>query len=267
MASRLPELPLVRVPPLKLALAVWWRHLLVWRRLIWPSMASNVANPLLLLFAFGFGLGAVIDTLAGVSYLAFVVPGMMAYTAMFAASFESTVSAYARFHMQRTWDAMLATPMSLTELLVGELLWAVTKAMVATLCVLVIAWAWGGVPSLLGALIALPLLALAAACFAAVGLAATAFARSWEFFSYFFTFWITPMFMFSGVFFEIERLPAVVQLLAWFLPMTHLIAILRPLTTGTPLGAIVLLHLVFIVLIGIAAFGLARRRFAERLFD
>jgi lipooligosaccharide transport system permease protein len=69
------------------------------------------------------------------------------------------------------------------------------------------------------------------------------------------------------VFFEIERLPAVVQLLAWFLPMTHLIAILRPLTTGTPLGAIVLLHLVFIVLIGIAAFGLARRRFAERLFD
>jgi lipooligosaccharide transport system permease protein len=135
------------------------------------------------------------------------------------------------------------------------------------LCVLVIAWAWGGVPSLLGALIGLPLLALAAACFAAVGLAATAFARSWEFFSYFFTFWITPMFMFSGVFFEIERLPAVVQLLAWFLPMTHLIAILRPLTTGTPLGAIVLLHLVFIVLIGVAAFGLARRRFAERLFD
>src|SRR5918992_5543702 len=104
--------------------AVCRRQYLVWRKIIWPSLSTNVANPILLLFAFGFGLGAVIDDMGGLSYLAFVVPGMMAYSAMFAASFETTIGSYARFNMQRTWDAVLATPVRLTELLLGELLWA-----------------------------------------------------------------------------------------------------------------------------------------------
>src|SRR5918992_5104110 len=105
-------------------LAVCWRQYLVWRRIIWPSLSTNVANPVLFLFAFGFGLGAVIDAMGGLSYLAYVVPGMMAYSAMFAASFETTVGSYSRFMLQKTWDAVLATPVRLTELLLGELLWA-----------------------------------------------------------------------------------------------------------------------------------------------
>ena len=124
--------------------AVWFRNLLTWRRLFWPSMATNVANPLIFLFAFGFGLGAVIETIDGISYLAFVVPGMMAYSAMFAASFEASVSAYARFSMQRTWDAILSSPVRLVELLTGELLWCASKAMLAALTVLVVGGIWGG---------------------------------------------------------------------------------------------------------------------------
>jgi lipooligosaccharide transport system permease protein len=250
------------------ALAVWWRHVLVWQRLFWASISTNVFEPLLFLFAFGYGLGAIIGTLGDLPYLVFILPGMMAYSAMFAASFESTLSAYARFRMQRTWDAMLATPLSLTEVLLGEALWATTKAMISSLCVLLVGWLWGGIPSAGGALLAIPVLALGAACFAAVGLAATAHARSWDFFNYVFTFWVTPMFIFSGVFFEISRFPDAIEALSWILPMTHLVAVVRPLTAGLPLGAPAALgHIAYLVVLALVAFALARYRLGRRMFD
>lgn len=248
--------------------AVWRRHVLVWRKLLWPSMASNIANPVLILFAFGFGLGAVIDQLEGVAYLAFVLPGMMAYSAMFSVSFESTISAYARFQMQRTWDAVLATPVGLRELLLGELLWSVTKGMIATVSVLVVGWLWGGVISTPGALLGLFAVLLGSFCFGACGLLATAYAKSWELFNYFFTFWVTPMFVFSGVFFEVDRFPDFIQWAVWFFPMTHLIEVVRPLTLDQPLAlGNVLLHIAYMVVMTVVAFELAYRKFARRLFD
>ena len=81
------------------SLAVTRRQYLVWRKVIWSSLTTNVANPILFLFAFGFGLGAVVDRMAGLGYLAFVVPGMMAYSAMFAASFETTIGSFARLRL------------------------------------------------------------------------------------------------------------------------------------------------------------------------
>jgi lipooligosaccharide transport system permease protein len=250
------------------SLAVSRRQYLVWRKIIWSSLATNVANPLLFLFAFGFGLGAVIDDMGGLSYLAFVVPGMMAYSAMFAASFETTVGAFARFNMQRTWDAVLATPVGLGELLLGELLWAACKAMISAICVLMVGAAWGGVGSLGGALASLPIIFIASCGFAACGLAATAHAKSWEFFSYFFTFWITPMFIFSGVFFSVDRFPSLVQPIAWVLPMTHLIQLVRPLTAGQSLELTPLvLHLGYLVVLAVVALVLAYRRLKGRMFD
>ena len=250
------------------ALAVWRRHVLVWRQLFWPSMASNVFEPLLFLFAFGFGLGAIVGKLGELPYLVFIVPGVMAYSAMFAASFESTISAYSRFQMQKTWDAQLATPLTLTDVLMGELLWATTKAMIASSCVLVVGWLWGGIPSLAGALMGVPVLALAAFCFGAVGICATAFARNWDFYNYFFTFWVTPMFIFSGVFFEVERFPPLVQGLAWVLPMTHLVAVLRPLTVGVGIETLPAIgHILYLGLMALAAFTAARWRAGQRLFD
>jgi lipooligosaccharide transport system permease protein len=250
------------------SLAVCRRQYLVWRNVIWSSMTTNVVSPLLFLYAFGFGLGAVIDDMGGLSYLAFVVPGMMAYSAMFAASFETTIGSYARFNMQRTWDAVLATPVSLVELLLGELLWAACKAMISTVCVLIIGALWGGVGSLGGALLSLPLIFIGSCSFAACGLAATAHARSWEFFSYFFTFWVTPMFIFSGVFFSVDRFPDYVEPVAWILPMTHLIELVRPLTAGQSVGpGALLLHLGYLIFLCALAFFLAWRRLKVRMFD
>ncbi|MCB1884903.1 MAG: ABC transporter permease [Geminicoccaceae bacterium] len=254
------------LPLNRFTLAVWRRNFLTWRRLFWSSMASNVANPLLFLFAFGYGLGAVVKEAEGIPYFDFILPGMMAHAALFSASFETTISAYARFELQKTWDAILATPLRLGELLAGELLWAASKAMLASLCVLAVGIAWGGVPSLWGALMGLPVVFVASLAFAAYGLFATAHAKNWEVFSYFFTFWVTPMLMLGGTFFAVDRFPGWVEALAWAFPMTHFIAVLRPLTTGhwpDPLAAA--LHLLFIAATGALALWLAKRRLTRRL--
>jgi lipooligosaccharide transport system permease protein len=250
------------------ALAVTRRQYLVWRKVIWSSLSTNVANPILFLFAFGFGLGAVVDRMAGLGYLAFVVPGMMAYSAMFAASFETTVGSFARFDFQKTWDATLATPVTLLELLLGEALWATCKAMISAICVLAVGALWGGVGSAGGALLSLPVILLGGFAFATCGLVATAYARSWEFFSYFFTFWITPMFVFSGVFFAVDRFPDYIEPIAWVLPMTHLIEVVRPLVAGQDLALLEALgHVAYVAALGAVAFVVAYRRLKARLFD
>lgn len=250
------------------AAAIWRRQYLVWRKLIWSSLATNVCNPLLFLFAFGFGLGAVMAEQEGVAYLAFVVPGMMCYTTMFVASFETTVSAFARYSLQRTWDAALATSVTLEEMLFGEALWAASKAMLSAGCVLAVGGLWGGVLSWPGAIAALPVLFLAALGFAAQGLLCTAFARGFDAFSYFFTFWTTPMFVFSGVFFSLDRFPPVVGTLAWALPMPHLLALVRPLTTGAglePLAAVG--HGLVLLAYLIVPFAVATAKIRTRMFD
>jgi lipooligosaccharide transport system permease protein len=250
------------------SLAVTRRQYLVWRKVIWSSVTTNIANPILFLFAFGFGLGAVVDRMAGLSYLAFVVPGMMAYSAMFAASFETTVGSFARFDFQKTWDATLATPVTLLELLLGEAFWATCKAMISAVCVLIVGVLWGGVASFGGALLSLTVLLLGGFAFATCGLAATAHAKSWEFFSYFFTFWVTPMFIFSGVFFGVDRFPDYIEPIAWVLPMTHLIEVVRPLVAGQDLGLFAALgHLAYVAALAIIAFIVAYRRLQARLFD
>ena len=248
--------------------AVTWRHYLVWRKLIWSALSINVFNPILFLFAFGFGMGQFIDSMEGVDYLDFVVPGMVAYSAMFAASFEATIGAFTRYFMIRNWDAVLATPVALRELLLGEAFWATCKAMFSGVCVLIVGFVWGGVPSLGGALLALVVVFVGAATFACCGLVATATAKGYEFFSYFFTFWVTPMFVFSGVFFSIERFPEAMQWAAWLLPMTHMVTLVRALFVGAPLDAgTVVLHLGYLIAMAAAAFWFAAYKVRQRMFD
>jgi lipooligosaccharide transport system permease protein len=250
------------------SVAVWWRHFLVWQKTIWSSLTLQMVNPVLYLFAFGFGLGAVIIDMGGLDYLSFVVPGMMAYSMMFTASFEATISAYSRLTMQQTWSAILATPVTLLELLLGENAWAITKGLLSAFGVVVVGYVWGGIGSLAGAFLSFLVLAVAGFAFSACGLAATAHARNWEFISYFMTFWVTPNFIFSGVFFSIDRFPNYVQALSWLLPTTHLIAIIRPLTSGQfldlPMAA---LHLAILMLLGVVMFWLAHRKLKARMFD
>ena len=219
--------------------AVWRRNWLVWKRLAIPSILGNLADPLIMLFGLGYGLGAMIGNLQGSSYFAFLAGGFVATSTMYAATFESLFSAYSRMQVQRTWEGIVNAPMTLDDVLAGEWAWAASKAVAAGGCMLIVVAALGyaGIVSAIAALPAVLLLGLA---FAALGLCINALASGYDFFSYYMTLALTPMMMLSGVFFPIERMPAAVQAAAKALPLYHGVAIVRPLLSGELASALAL---------------------------
>ena len=241
---------------------VWRRHFLVWRKLALPSILGNLADPLIMLFGLGYGLGAVMGEIGGTPYFAFLAAGFVASSTMYAATFETLFSAFSRMHVQKTWEAIVNAPMTLDDVLLGEWAWAVTKALAAGVCMLAVIALFGYAKSLL-ALAAIPAAVLIGLAFAGVGLCVNAIANGYDFFSYYMTLVLTPMMMLSGVFFPLDQLPHAVQVIAMALPLYHGVEIVRPLLLGT-LPAHVLLHVA--VLAGYAVVGfyiatvLTRRR-------
>jgi lipooligosaccharide transport system permease protein len=247
---------LYALPVLSLrAIAVWRRHFLVWRKLAIPSILGNLAEPLLVLFGLGYGLGAVIGTMEGTSYFAFLAGGFLASSTMYAATFESLYSAFSRMHVQRTWEAIVNAPMMLEDVLAGEWLWAATKAFAAGICMLVVVAVFGyaSFPLSLATLLVVALIGLA---FGALGLAINALASGYDFFSYYMTLVLTPMMMLSGVFFPVDKLPAAVQAACQALPLYHGVALVRPLLAGN-LPESALLHVAVLVGYALAGYYLA----------
>jgi lipooligosaccharide transport system permease protein len=221
------------LPALSLrSVAVWRRHFLVWRKLAVPSILGNLADPLIVLFGLGYGLGAALGEVGGsASYFGFLAGGFMASTTMYAATFESLFSAYSRMHVQKTWEAIVNAPMTLEDVLAGEWAWAATKALAAGACILLIVAVTGNAsfPLALGTI---PVVILIGLAFAALGLAVNALASGYDFFNYYMTLLLTPMMMLSGVFFPLERLPELVQAVARALPLHHGVELTRPLLAG-----------------------------------
>ncbi|MBA4255930.1 MAG: nodulation protein NodJ [Polaromonas sp.] len=250
----------------------WWpvfqRNLLVWRKLAIPSLVGNIAEPLMWLVAFGYGLGALVGQVSlgedKVPYILFLASGSICMSAMNAASFEALYSAFSRMHVQKTWDGILNAPVRLDDVVLAEMLWAAFKAVFTILAILGVMLALGisHSPKLL---LAVPVLALVGVTFASLALVFNALAKGYDFFTYYFTLFLTPTMFLSGVFFPLDQLPAAVQVLSQALPLTHAVALVRPLFLdqwpSTPL-----LHLG--VLVGYAGVGfwvalaLTRKRFA-----
>jgi lipooligosaccharide transport system permease protein len=210
---------------------VWRRNVLVWQRLAIPSILGNLADPLIMLFGLGYGLGAMIGNFQGTSYFAWLAAGFVATSTMYAASFEALYSAFSRMHVQRTWDAIVNAPVTLDDVLAGEYAWAATKALAAGGCMLIVVSIFG-YAKFPWAFAALPVIVLIGLTFAALGLAINALARGYDFFSYYMTLVLTPMMMLSGVFFPVARMPEAVQIAASILPLYHGVAIIRPLLSG-----------------------------------
>lgn len=243
--------------------AVWRRNFFVWRKLALPSLLGNLADPLIYLFGLGYGLGAYLPPIAGVPYLAFLATGTVAAATMNAASFEALYSAFARMQVQRTWEGILNAPVSLDDIVAGECLWAATKASFSGVAILFVIALLGYVESLL-AWLAIPVVFLVGLTFAALGLIATARAPSYDFFMYYFTLFITPMTLVSGVFFPADRLPSLVRTAAEGLPLAHAVALVRPLVFGHwPDEAVY--HLLFLAVTAAVAFVVALRLARRRL--
>ena len=244
------------------AVAVWRRNFLVWRKLAIPSMLGNLADPMIYMFGLGYGLGSMLPAVNGLPYIAFLAAGTLCASTMNAATFEALYSAFSRMHVQKTWEALMNAPLSLDDVVAGEWLWAASKSMLSGTAILIVITALGFVHSPL-ALWVLPMVFLTGLAFAAMGLIINALAPSYDFFMYYFTLVITPMMLLSGVFFPLDQLPPLAQVLAHCLPLTHAVAVVRPLINGE-VPADVLLHVG--VLAGIAAvafwiaLALTRRR-------
>ncbi len=243
-------------------IAVWLRNLRVWRKLMLPSLLGNFGEPLLYLLALGYGLGQFVGAIDEMPYRVFLASGIVCSAAMTGATFEALYSAYTRLTMQQTWAAMLAAPMNVDDVVLGEIVWAATKALINASAIVLVAALLGLVAGP-QALLVLPVILLAGLAFAGLAMIVTAIAPSYDFFLYYFTLIMTPMLLLSGVFFPLESLPAAVAMGAQWLPLAHVVMLVRPLMTGS-LPDAAILHLAVISGYAITTYwisaALARRR-------
>lgn len=220
----LPEFSLRFVP-------IWRRNFLVWKKLAVASVLGNIADPLITLIAFGYGLGSLLQNINGIPYIYYLASGSICMSIMMASSFEALYSAFSRMHVQRTWDALMNAPLSLDDVILAEMLWAATKALFSGIAIL-------GVMFILGiglhphTLVVLPLLFLIGMMFASIGLVVNAIAHGYDFFTYYFTLVLTPMIFLSGVYYPTTQLPAWLQAISQFLPLSAAVHLVRPLILG-----------------------------------
>ncbi len=248
---------------------VWQRDLDVyltnWRTEFLPPLTE----PILYVFAFGFGLGSLIHNVRyegrELTYLRFMAPGIVAVAIMFWSYFETTYSSFVRMYYQRTFDAILATPLLVEDVILGELLWGATKAVIACAIMLGILTALGLVSWPAG-LWVLPLSVVAGVMFSALGLVVTAVTKNISSFNLPMFLMIMPMFMFSGTFFPVSILPKWALALAWCLPLTHVSYLVRAAVLGWTRGPIVLSALyvmVFAVVLSALALKLMKKRLIQ----
>ena len=211
---------------------VFLRNLLVWRKLAIPSLVANIAEPLMWLVAFGYGMGALVGevNLDGqrVPYILFLASGSICMSAMNAATFEALYSAFSRMHVQKTWDGILNAPMRLSDVLLAEMLWAAFKALFTITAILGVMMGLGITHSW-KLLAAWPILLCVGITFSCIALIFNALAKGYDFFTYYFTLFLTPMMFLSGVFFPRDQLPDLVREVSAWLPLTQAIALVRPL--------------------------------------
>lgn len=210
---------------------IWYRDWEVFKKFAITNILPYFAEPLLFILALGYGLGLFVGQIGGVSYAQFLAPGILCSSAMFASSYECTYSTYVRMIFQKTFEAVLCTPVSIEDIVLGEVAWGATKSLISGTCIFIVIWALG-LARLESAVIIIPVVVLVGLMFASLSIFFTSIVPSMDAFNYYFTLLLSPMFLVSGVFFPIDQLPVVVKDLAWLLPLTHAVNVIRPAAMG-----------------------------------
>ncbi len=237
----------VRIPSLRGAYRVWQRNATIFRKHWKTIMLPNLFEPLLYLAALGLGLGAFIRAggIHGLTYYQYIAPGLLASNAMFAASFESTFNTFIRLKIGRVYEAIVATPVNAEDIVAGEYLWAGTRAALYGTGFLGVITALGFafspqalLISSFWALLIPPVLFLVGIMFSVMGTLFTSLISSIDLYSYYFTLVVTPLFLFSGIFFPVEDFPAPVPQIAWLTPLYHAVNVCRALASGPSLSVL-----------------------------
>jgi lipooligosaccharide transport system permease protein len=261
--------------PLANAWAMVWRarrlverNILVYRHQ-WIIIVSGAFEPVFYLLGIGLGLGAIIETVPladgrTAPYAAFVGPALVASAAMNGAVFETILNVFFKLNYAKTYEGVLATPMGIGEIAIGELLWALMRATLYAVIMFFLMLAMGLVLSPLGVLM-IPAALLVAAAFAAAGLAGTSYLRTVNDFDIPLGLIVMPMFLFSGTFFPIEGvLPDWLVTIISFTPLYHGIGLIRGLSTGI-VGVEQLVSLVYLVAFFAISLWIATRQMERKL--
>jgi lipooligosaccharide transport system permease protein len=201
------------------------------------SIVPPFLDPLFYLVGMGYGLGALVIKIEGMNYIQFIAPALIASVTMTAPFFENAIGSYVRLYYQKTFDAMISTPVSIEDVATGEILYGAMRALVQGTSILIVVFAFGLIKSPLALLI--PLFCIYAGFVnGAIALSYMTFIPAISYVDYFFTVVMTPMFIFAGTFFPITQLPIWAQKLAFFMPLYHIVNITRALCTGTNLVTI-----------------------------
>ncbi|MDH4123457.1 MAG: ABC transporter permease [Thermoplasmata archaeon] len=242
---------------------VWRRDARVFMKTYKVNFVPPALEPILYLLALGFGLGLFVSQIDGVSYPVFIAPALLAISMMNAAFFECTYSSFVRMYYQKTFDAIIATPLNLDEVIFGELLWGATKSTIYGSIVLVVITAFG-LASYPASLLIIPFSFLVGMLFSSIAMCFTALSPRIDSLNYPISLFITPMFLVSGTFFPISALPTIIQQFTYIgLPLVHVVDITRALTYGS-FDFDLLLNLLWIVvvtvIITIISINLMKRR-------
>jgi lipooligosaccharide transport system permease protein len=225
------------LPVPRFAAAIWLRNARVFSKLWRGALLPTFLDPFLYLLAMGFGLGTYVATINGISYKDFIAPGLIASAAMWSSAFETTYNVYFRINELRLYDNVLSTPLEVPDVVAGDLAWSATRSTVYGCVVLAVVSLFGLISSPWALLIP-PFVTLGGVCFSVIGYSFTTLIPRIDLYSYFFTLGVTPMFLFSGIFFPFNQLPDWVSVVAWFMPLYHLVEITRGLATDPNAAAI-----------------------------
>ncbi|MBL7061581.1 MAG: ABC transporter permease [Dehalococcoidia bacterium] len=246
-----------------------WRFIRVWQRNrdvffgLWHAEAPGfLAEPIIILLAMGLGLGAYVGLVDGQRYIEFIVPGLIAGYAMFSANFECTYGSFFRMEYQKTFDAIIATPLNIEDVTAGEIFWGATRSVLTGSVMLAVAAAFQLVHSPWALLI--PIICfLEGILFSAIALFFTSVVPSIYSFNYYYSLFITPMFFFSGVFFPLSSFPEIVQTLSWAVPLTPVVYITRAVIGGEfqpgLLGALALIVALTVLFFSMSLVTMRRR--------
>ncbi|MDX1386586.1 MAG: ABC transporter permease [bacterium] len=242
---------------------VWRRDMVVWKKNLLFYLLVNFVEPLIYLLAMGYGLGRFVGQLDGMTYVEFIAPAMLVFSVMNGTSFETTYGSYTRLKEQKTAQGIAMTPVSMGEVIGGEILWATTKALLTSSVIFLVLWIFDLMHSPM--ILLMPILMLVTGfLFASLGMLMTSLARTYDFFSYYYTLFISPMFVFSGTFFPLEPLPQWAQALAYCLPLTYAVRVARNLFSGV-FGWDAVLIMVGLALLGVLVAWVATRRLVRQI--
>lgn len=258
---------ILRRPDVRLGSAwrLWQRNAAIYKRTYKLNIIPNFFEPFFFLLAIGLGLGAYLETIGTVRYIDFIAPGLLATAAMYGTSFEVTFNAFVKLRFGKIYDAVMSTPLTPEDIALGELLWGTTRAFIYGMVFLAIAAFFGVVHTPLVVLAPVATL-LVGMMFSVIGMTFTGVIPHIDYYTYYWTMFLTPMFLFSGIFFPLDRLPEWFQTAAWFVPLHQAVRLMRALMLTGDVGEAVASGLWIIVVTAglvILPLNLLRRRLVQ----